>query len=74
MPRAQLKSERLNVRVSLQEQQRLERLMTTMETASAAEVIRRALILQEQFCALRDAGAAVFVHHANGRQTELLIV
>jgi Ribbon-helix-helix protein, copG family len=65
---------RLNLAVSAQVKERLDRLQRTSDAASITEVIRRALAVYEDLLNVRKGGAKVVVEHRGGTKEVLRLI
>lgn len=65
---------RLNLAVSAQVKERLDRLQRTSDAASITEVIRRALAVYEDLLAVRKGGAKIIVEHRGGAKEFLRLI
>ncbi len=62
---------RLNLAVSPQVKNRIDRLQEASDGASITEVIRRALALYEELAAIRDEGSSLVVESESGPRERL---
>lgn len=68
------KSERLNLRLSVKDVQRLNDLVELSMAGSATEVIRRALAVYEHLWSAKVSGAEVTIKGEDGTQKELYLL
>lgn len=72
--KSKLKDQRVNLRISLQEKDQLDKLVELTNAAGASEVIRRALLVFEKLYKSKQDDGSIVLRDSNGNETTLWLL
>ena len=65
---------RLNLRMTIEQQKKLERLMKVSDSASMTDTVRRALAVYEHLWKARKSDQQIIIRDDDGEETDLLLL